>query len=77
MNFLIDSAHFVFFLILGLAYALLWVWALVDLLKSEFKNSNMKLVWAVVLIFANPIGPIVYFILSGEQKTSSQKHIKN
>jgi hypothetical protein len=62
-------------LLLGLIYAVLWIWALVDLLKSTFKDQNMKLIWIVVLIFANPIGPIVYFILSGEHKARSQKFL--
>lgn len=74
MNFLVNSAYAVFFLLLGIGYAILWLWALVDLLKSEFKDSNMKLVWAIVLIFANPIGPFVYFILSREQKVSDRKY---
>jgi hypothetical protein len=75
MNFLVDSAYMVFFLLLGIGYAILWLWALVDLLRSEFKDSNMKLIWAVVLIFANPIGPFVYFILSREQKSNTRKYI--
>ncbi|RZS95712.1 PLDc N-terminal domain-containing protein [Cecembia calidifontis] len=75
MDFNSDFA--VFIVVLSIVYTIIWVWAIVDLIKSKFKDSNMKLVWAVVLIFANPIGPIVYFILSGEQKTFSQKHTKN
>ncbi|MFD2200501.1 PLDc N-terminal domain-containing protein [Shivajiella indica] len=54
--------------LIGLIYGIIWIIALVDMLKSSFKDQNMKLIWAVVLIFANPIGPIVYFILAKEQK---------
>ena len=77
MDFMVNSAYAVFFLLFGIGYAILWLWALVDLLKSEFKDSNMKLVWAIVLIFANPIGPFAYFILSREQKLSARKYINN
>jgi hypothetical protein len=74
MDTLANTSLFTFFLLLGLGYAILWIWAVVDMLKSEFKDGNLKLVWAVVLIFANPIGPFVYFILSREQKASSHKY---
>lgn len=76
MDFMVNSAYAVFFLLLGIGYGILWLWALVDLLKSEFKDSNMKLVWAIVLIFANPIGPFAYFIISREQKTSHRKYFE-
>lgn len=76
MNFLIDSGHFAGLLeILILAYTVLWFWALVDLVRSKFQDSNMMLIWAVVLIFANPIGPFVYFILARNQKVSNRKYI--
>jgi hypothetical protein len=61
-------------LMLGLLYAVLWIWAIIDLLRADFKDSNMKIIWAVVLIFANPIGPFVYFMISKEQKSSPRKY---
>ena len=62
-------------LLVGILYAVLWIWAIIDLLRSDFKDSNMKIVWAVVLIFANPIGPFVYFIISKDQKSNLRKYI--
>ncbi|WP_439482120.1 PLDc N-terminal domain-containing protein [Cyclobacterium plantarum] len=44
----------------GLA-AVLWIWALVDIIRSRFENSEKKLLW-IILIFIFPIlGAIVYF----------------
>ena len=62
-------------LLVGILYAVLWIWEIIDLLRSDFKDSNMKIVWAVVLIFANPIGPFVYFIISKDQKSNLRKYI--
>lgn len=48
-------------LIFGILYFVYWLTAIVDVIKSDFKDQNMKLIWIIVLIFANPIGPFVYF----------------
>jgi hypothetical protein len=75
MDFIVNSAYAVFLFLVGIGYAILWLWALIDLLKSDFKDRNMKMIWALVLIFANPIGPFVYFILAREQKSNTRKYI--
>lgn len=39
----------------------LWIWAVVDILKAEFKNPSLKLVVIVALLIAPVIGSVVYF----------------
>jgi hypothetical protein len=46
---------------------ILWIWALVDCLKSEFKGSN-KIVWVIVIIFFPVVGPILYFLIGRGQR---------
>ena len=46
---------------------ILWIVALVDILKSEFQGYN-KLIWVVVVIFLPIIGSILYFIIGKSQK---------
>lgn len=41
--------------------------ALVDILKSEFKGNN-KIVWVLVVLFANFLGAVLYFLIGREQK---------
>lgn len=55
-------------LLFGLLFFAFWLYALVDVVKSDFKDPNMKLIWIIVLLFANPIGPFVYFGLAKNQK---------
>lgn len=40
----------------------LMVAALVDLIKREKVTGGNKLVWVLLIIFINIIGPLVYFI---------------
>ena len=46
--------------------------ALVDILKSEFKGNN-KIVWVLVVLFANFFGAILYFLIGREQKITVKK----
>ncbi|MFD0837387.1 PLDc_N domain-containing protein [Seonamhaeicola sp. NFXS20] len=46
--------------------------ALVDILKSEFKGNN-KIVWILVVLFANFFGAILYFLIGREQKIKIEK----
>jgi hypothetical protein len=55
-------------MLFGLLFFAFWLYALVDVVKSDFKDPNMKLIWIVILIFANPLGPFIYFGLSRKQK---------
>ncbi len=46
--------------------------ALVDILKSEFKGNN-KIVWILVVLFANFFGAILYILIGREQKIKNEK----
>ncbi|MBN3521266.1 PLDc_N domain-containing protein [Algoriphagus lutimaris] len=59
-----------FFMIFGLLYTILWIYCLVDIIRSEYKDANMKLIWLIIILFAQVIGPIVYLILGKSTKTS-------
>jgi hypothetical protein len=45
----------------------LMVFALIDLIRRE-KTRGPKWVWALVILFVNMIGPIVYFIVGREEE---------
>jgi hypothetical protein len=47
--------------------ALLPLVALIDILRSNFAGNN-KLIWILVVLFANFIGSILYFIIGRKQK---------
>ncbi len=42
--------------------------ALIDILRSEFRESNTKLIWVIIVIFVPVLGSILYFILGKNHK---------
>ena len=49
---------------------ILTIFALMDILKSEFKG-NGKIIWVVVILIFNLIGSILYFTIGRNQKIKS------
>ncbi len=60
----------VFFMLLSLAYFILWIYCLIDAIRSDFKDSTMKLIWVLIILFAPVIGPLVYLIMGKDSKNS-------
>jgi hypothetical protein len=58
------------FLLFGLIYSILWIYCLVDIIRSEFKDPNMKIIWIVIILFAQVIGAIVYLAMGRSTKTT-------
>jgi sterol desaturase/sphingolipid hydroxylase (fatty acid hydroxylase superfamily) len=56
--------------LIGLLCLVLWIWALVDIINSRFREDTTKLVWALIVIFIPFIGTILYYIIGREQKIS-------
>jgi uncharacterized membrane-anchored protein len=44
------------------------LWALVDTIKSDFKNDINKVVWIIVILSIPAFGGILYYLLGKEQK---------
>ena len=57
------------FLFLGVLL-ILPIIALVDVIRSEFRGSNDKLIWVVVILFLNFIGAILYYFIGRSQRIS-------
>ena len=54
-------------LVLGLLF-LLPIIALVDVIRSEFRGSNDKLIWVIVILFLNIIGALLYLTIGRSQR---------
>jgi hypothetical protein len=52
---------------------LLWVWAIIDLLKSHFPDSVNKVIWAIVIVFIPVLGPLLYLFLGRNQQIKLSK----
>ena len=49
--------------VVSLAALGFWIWMLVECLTKEPSQGNDKLIWALVIIFANWIGALLYFFV--------------
>lgn len=58
-------------MLFGLAAFAFWVWMLVDCLKFESSQGNDKLIWVLVLVFANWIGALIYFFVRRRERRIS------
>ncbi len=47
-----------------------WGWALIDILKSDFKDSINKLIWLLVVFFLYVLGALLYVFIGRNQKKS-------
>ena len=56
-----------FWLVLGLASMVFWVYCLIDILKHEF-SANNKIIWVIVLLGFGPLGMILYWFIGRAQK---------
>ena len=53
---------------IGILFLAFWVWMIVDCAKRNFKNSNEKIVWILVILFAKIIGALIYFFVVKNRK---------
>ena len=60
--------HLIIVFIFILLPSIFWIIALIDILKSDFRDINGKIIWALVVIFLPVIGSILYFLIGKSQK---------
>ena len=60
--------HLIIVFIFILLPSIFWIIALIDILKSDFRDTNGKIIWALVVIFLPVIGSILYFFFFFSQK---------
>ncbi|MBI5382112.1 MAG: PLDc_N domain-containing protein [Opitutae bacterium] len=70
------SAQYIVVALLGLLSLLMfvmWVYALVDCLKSQFKDSGSKVAWVLALLFLPVLGFIIYMIFAKQTKLGGRR----
>ncbi|MBX6379412.1 PLDc N-terminal domain-containing protein [Thermoflavifilum aggregans] len=54
----------------GLLTLILWIWALVDIIRSRFESDTTKIIWIVVVILLPVLGSILYLIIGRNQRVA-------
>lgn len=60
-------------LIISLPFLLavgLWLYALIDVLRGQFRTETDKIIWVLVVIFLQALGAIIYLLIGKKQKVS-------
>jgi hypothetical protein len=63
----------IFLLLFILLSFLLPLIALINIVKSEFKGSNDKLIWVLVVLLLPILGSLIYFIIGSSQKVDKSE----
>lgn len=50
-------------IVLALLFLIVWIWAIVDAARRNFRNDMEKVIWILVLVFGSWIGLLVYLIV--------------
>ncbi|WP_440951599.1 PLDc N-terminal domain-containing protein [Methanococcoides sp. FTZ1] len=61
--FQINAILFLTFGVLAIAGTLFWLWMLVNCAMNEPSQGNDKLIWVIIIIFAQLIGALIYFFI--------------
>ena len=48
--------------LVGLAMFAFWVWSLVNAIKNPKLDSNMRLIWVLVIVLVGPLGSLIYLL---------------
>ncbi|WP_262890870.1 PLD nuclease N-terminal domain-containing protein [Algoriphagus iocasae] len=54
-----------------ICYTGLIIYALIDMIRSDFQDQNMKLIWTLIILMVPMIGSILYLTLN--RKTNKHR----
>lgn len=59
----------VFWFIFGGISLVLFIWALIDVIRREFPNQNDKILWIILILLLGGIGPLLYLLIGRKKGT--------
>lgn len=60
--------EWLFMMVIILGSIGLFIYILVDILKSEFTNSINKVIWLILVLFTGPLGIVLYLLIGKKQR---------
>ena len=58
----------ILFLLVLLFGFMFWLWMLADCATNESDQGNTKIVWILIILFANIFGALIYFVIRRPQR---------
>lgn len=65
------------FLVAMIGYLAFTIYAVIDLIRSDFREQHMKLIWALMILFIPVIGVFIYLNMSRSTKSNFRKFDPN
>lgn len=66
MEMMLGLNLFLLFIVVGV-FAI-WIWAMIDIITSKFKEDLMQIVWLLVVFFLPFLGVLLYLIIGRSMK---------
>jgi hypothetical protein len=66
----IGVPEIILILLAGAVIFLLPIMALVDVVRSEFRGQNDKVIWVIIILLLNIVGAVLYFFIGRNQRKS-------
>ena len=70
--FPINAILFLTFAGLAIAGTLFWLWMLIDCAMNEPSQGNDKLIWVIIIVFAQLIGALIYFFIRRPKRIAQE-----
>lgn len=67
------GVEWLFMMVIVLGSIGLFIYVLVDILKSEFTNSINKVIWLILVLFTGPLGIVLYLLIGKKQRIKKQR----
>jgi hypothetical protein len=74
MELITSSIGLIIWALFSFCCLLLWVFALIDILRNEFKGQNEKLIWVLIIIFVPLLGAILYFVIGRKNRIKLNRY---
>lgn len=71
MDLVAPAYGLIYWQLTGLMFVGFWIYALIDMIRSDFKDQNQKLIWALVLLIVPFFGVFIYLSMSRRTKLRS------
>lgn len=68
MDLIVPRNGIILWQLSALLYLGFWVYAVIDMIRSDFKDSQTKLIWALLIVFVPIIGTFIYLSMNRRTK---------
>jgi len=68
MEILTPQTGLIFWTIIIALFFVLWLIALIDILRNSFAGENEKLIWILAILFVPIVGAVLYFTIGRKRR---------